>query len=122
MFSKQEPYNKNIFVNTIKVDKTKESKTTPHVSAKHLTLSAYDRVVQIVTNNDNNEIKPEEEANKNTYDYLDNYLSLFVCLKFNAFKLIRTCFIVSLCVKYYVINSCCIGCNPYFTIYNITIR
>ena len=106
-------------VNNIKVDKKKESKTTPHVSTN---ISAYDRVVQIVTN-DNNEIKPEEEANKNTYDYLDNYLSFFLfCLKFSAFKLIRTCFIVSLCVKYYVINSCCIGCNPYFTIYNITIR
>ena len=80
MFSKHESYNKNIFVNTIKVDKKKESKTTPHVSTKLLTLSAYDRVVQIVTNNDNNEIKPEEEeANQtSTYDYLENYLSLFV--------------------------------------------
>ena len=59
MFSKHESYDKNIFVNTIKVDKKKESKTTPHVSIK---MNAYDRVVQIVTNNDNNEIKPEEEA------------------------------------------------------------
>ena len=66
MFSKHESYNKNIFVNTIKVDKKKESKTTPHVSTK---ISAYDRVVQIVTN-DNNEIKPEEEAKQSTYDYL----------------------------------------------------
>ena len=57
MFSKHETDKKNIFVNTIKVDKKKESKTTPHVSTK---ISAYDRVVQIVTNNDNNEIKPEE--------------------------------------------------------------
>ena len=72
MFSKHE-YNKNIFVNAIKVDKKKEkeSKTTPHVNTK---ISAYDRVVQIVTNNDNNEIKPEEEAKKNTYDYLNEYL------------------------------------------------
>ena len=62
MFSKHETDKKHIFVNTIKVDKKKESKTTPHVSTKLLTLSAYDRVVQIVTNNDNNEIKPEEEA------------------------------------------------------------
>ena len=61
MFSKHETDKKNIFVNAIKVDKKKESKTTPHVSTKHLTLSSYDRVVQIVTN-DNNEIKPEEEA------------------------------------------------------------
>ena len=67
MFSKHESYNKNIFVNTIKVDKKKESKTTPHVNTKHLTLSAYDRVVQIVTNNDNNEIKPEEEESKKKY-------------------------------------------------------
>ena len=69
MFSKHESYNKNIFVNTIKVDKKKESKTTPHVSTKLLTLSAYDRVVQIVTS-DSNEIKPEEEAKKSTYHYL----------------------------------------------------
>ena len=60
MFSKSESYNKNTFVNNIKVDKKKESKTTPHVSTK---ISAYDRVVQIVTN-DTNEIKPEEEAKK----------------------------------------------------------
>ena len=75
MFPKHETDKKNIFVNTIKVDKNKESKTTPHVSTK---ISAYDRVVQIVTN-DSNEIKPEEEAKKSTYDYLNNYLFLF-CL------------------------------------------
>ena len=63
MFSKHETDKKNIFVNTIKVDKKKESKTTPHVSTKLLTLSAYDRVVQIVTN-DNNEVRPEEESKK----------------------------------------------------------
>jgi len=56
MFSNHETDKKNIFVNAIKVDKKKESKTTPHVSIK---MNAYDRVVQIVTN-DNNEIKPEE--------------------------------------------------------------
>ena len=61
MFSKHETDKKHIFVNAIKVDKKKE--TTPHVSTKHLTLSAYDRVVQIVTK-DNNEVKPEEEAKK----------------------------------------------------------
>ena len=66
MFSKHETDKKNIFVNTIKVDKKKESKTTPHVSTKHLTLSAYDRVVQIVTN-DNNEVKPEEEAKQKVH-------------------------------------------------------
>ena len=58
MFSKHETDKKNIYVNAIKVDKKKESKTTPHVSTK---ISAYDRVVQIVTN-DNNEVNPEEEA------------------------------------------------------------
>ena len=60
MFSKHETDKQNIFVNAIKVDKKKESKTTPHVSIK---MNAYDRVVQIVTN-DNNEVKPEEEAKK----------------------------------------------------------
>ena len=44
----------------LKLIRKKESKTTPHVSTK---VSAYDRVVQIVTN-DNNEVKPEEEAKK----------------------------------------------------------
>ena len=58
MLSKNETDKKNIFVNTIKVDKKKESKTTPHVSTK---ISAYDRVVQIVTN-DSNEIKPGPEG------------------------------------------------------------
>ena len=67
MFSKHETDKKNIFVNTIKVDKKKE--TTPHVNIR---MNAYDRVVQIVTN-DNNEVKPEEET-KNTNDYFNNYL------------------------------------------------
>ena len=63
MCSTHETDKKNIFINTIKVDKKKESKTTPHVSTK---ISAYDRVVQIVTN-DNNETKPEEEAKKQVH-------------------------------------------------------
>ena len=42
----------------------KESKTIPNVSTK---ISAYDRVVQIVTNNDNNEIKPEEAPPKKVH-------------------------------------------------------
>ena len=49
-----------MFVNNIKVDKANSSKTTPHVSTN---ISAYDRVVQIVTN-DNNEIRLEEEAKR----------------------------------------------------------
>ena len=64
MFSKHVTHKKNIFVNVIKIDNKKESKTTPHVSTK---ISAYDRVVQIVTNNDNNDIKPEEEAKKKVH-------------------------------------------------------
>ena len=59
MFSKRETDKKNIFVNVIKVDKKKENKTTPHVSTK---ISAYDRVVQIITDNENKEIQLEEEA------------------------------------------------------------
>ena len=57
---------------TTKIYKKKESKATPHVSTKHLTLSAYHRVVQIVTN-DNNELRPEEESQKSTYDYSNDY-------------------------------------------------
>ena len=64
MFSKRGTYKTNMFVNAIKADKKKESKTTPHVSTN---ISAYDRVVQIVTNNDNNEIKPEEEAKQKVH-------------------------------------------------------
>ena len=55
MFSKNVTDKKNIFVNTIKVNK-KESKTTPNVNVK---VSQYDRIVKIVTNNDDNEIKHE---------------------------------------------------------------
>lgn len=72
MFSKHETDKKNIFVNAIKVDKKKQSKTTPHVSIK---MNAYDRVVQIVTNDGQGpEIKLEEESTKSTYDYLNSYL------------------------------------------------
>ena len=39
------------------VDKKKESKTTPRVSVK---LSAYDKIVQLVTH-DNPEVKPPQE-------------------------------------------------------------
>ena len=60
MFSKNVNDKKNIFVNTIKVNK-KESKTTPNVNVK---VSQYDRIVKIVTNNDDNEIKHEDEPKK----------------------------------------------------------
>ena len=50
-----------IFVNNIKLNKKKESKTTPHVNVK---MSAYDKVVQLVTN-DNKEIQlPQKEPTK----------------------------------------------------------
>jgi hypothetical protein len=82
MFHKEHSDKKNIFVNNIKldkVDKKKESKTEvrgghatptrstpkgrfapPHVNTK---ISAYDRVVQLVTN-DSSEIKPPQEEQK----------------------------------------------------------
>ena len=55
-----------MFVHNItldKVDKKKESKTTPHVNTK---ISAYDRVVQLVTN-DNTEVKAPQEEQKQGY-------------------------------------------------------
>ena len=63
MFSKNVTDKKNIFVNTIKVIK-KESKTTPNVNVK---VSQYDRIVKIVTNNDDNEIKHEDEPKKKVH-------------------------------------------------------
>ena len=42
------------------VEKKKESKPTPHVNPK---LSAYDRIVQLVTN-DNPEVKQPQEEHK----------------------------------------------------------
>ena len=60
MSHKEHIDNKHIFVSNIKldkVDKKKESKTTPHVNTK---ISAYDRVVQLVTI-DNSEVKPPQE-------------------------------------------------------------
>ena len=46
-----------MFVNNLKLDKKKEIKTTPHAN---LNMSAYDKVVQLVTN-ENTEIKPPQE-------------------------------------------------------------
>ena len=63
MFSKNVTDKKNIFVNTIKNNK-KESKTTPYVNVK---VSQYDRIVKIVTNNDDNEIKHEDEPKKKVH-------------------------------------------------------
>ena len=53
-----------IFVNNTqfdKVDKKTESKTTPRVSVE---LSTYDKIVQLVTN-DNPEVKPPQEEPNN---------------------------------------------------------
>ena len=57
---------KHIFANSItldKVDKTKETKTTPNV---HVNISAYDKIVQLVTNN-NTEIKPQQEQQRQVH-------------------------------------------------------
>ena len=53
-----------MFVNNIKldkVDKKKESKTTPHVNTK---ISAYDRVVQLVTHDNTEVVKAPQEEQK----------------------------------------------------------
>ena len=64
MFYKDQSDNTTIFVNNLKldkVDKQKESKTTPNVNVK---ISAYDEIVQLVTK-DNTEVKsPREKPNK----------------------------------------------------------
>ena len=57
MFHKVQSDKKHIFVNNIKLDEKKESKTTPHVNVK---ISAYDKVAQLVTD-DSPEIKPLQE-------------------------------------------------------------
>ena len=54
---------KTTFVNNIKLDKKKESKTTPHV---HVKISAYDKVVQLVTK-DNTGVKPPKEEQKKVH-------------------------------------------------------
>jgi len=60
MFHTVQSAKKHIFVNNIKLNKKKESKTTPRVNVK---ISAYDKVVQLVTN-DNEEVKPPQEEAK----------------------------------------------------------
>ena len=66
MFYKEQSDKKTMCVNNLKlgkVDTKKESKTTPHVSAK-LSVSAYDRIVQLVTNHKPDVKPPQEEQNK----------------------------------------------------------
>ena len=58
---KEQSVKKTIFVNNIKIDKVdkkKESKTAPHVNPK---ISAYDRVVQLVTSANTDVKQPQEE-------------------------------------------------------------
>ena len=79
MNQKEQSDKKTIFVNNIKldkVDKKKESKTTPHVNTK---ISAYDRTVQLVTN-DNPEVKPQQEEQKNKSSYECLNIHSFFCL------------------------------------------
>ena len=61
MFHQVQSDKKHIFVNNIKLDRKKESKTTPHVNVK---VSAYDKVVQLVTNY-NTEVKKRHKKNQN---------------------------------------------------------
>ncbi len=63
MFFKQQPDKKDVFVNHIKLSKydKKVSKTTPTVNSK---ISAYDKVVSLVTSDDSVTAKPQDESNK----------------------------------------------------------
>ena len=85
MFHKEHSDKKNIFVN--KTDKKKESKTAfganaglqakgpPHV---HTKISAYDRIVQLVTN-DRSEVNPQQDEQKkksSAYECLKEYFFL----------------------------------------------
>ena len=75
MFYKVQSDKKTIFANNIKLDKKKESKTTPHVNVK---ISAYDKVVQLVTH-DNKEIKPpQEEPKQRVHMSVQNTFFVFV--------------------------------------------
>ena len=58
---------KILFVNNIKldkVDKKKENKTTPHVNTK---ISAYDRIVQLISKDNQQENQEEETKTKQTH-------------------------------------------------------
>ena len=62
MFHKQQLDKKDIFANNIKLTKVdkKVNNQTPHVNTK---ISAYDRVVQMVTN-DGTDVKHQQEESK----------------------------------------------------------
>ena len=74
LFKQQQSDKNDIFVNNIRlnnVDK-KDNKQTPHVNTK---VSAYDRVVQLVTN-DNTEVKQQIEEPKKRYTCVLRLVSL----------------------------------------------
>ena len=56
----------SVFVNNIKLNKTENDKgnKTPHVSTK---VSAYDRVVQLVTNDNTDTINQSDNQNNNKW-------------------------------------------------------
>ena len=60
MFHNVQSDKTHIFVDNMKLDKRKENKTTPHVNVK---ISAYDKVVQVVTSS-NKEVKPPQKDQK----------------------------------------------------------
>ena len=55
---------KDIFVNTIKIEKQNLNKQTPRINTK---ISAYDRTVQLVTNTNNDSNEPEPKKKGSTY-------------------------------------------------------
>ena len=63
MFHKQQLEKKDIFATNIKLTKVdkKVNKQTPHVNTN---ISAYDRVVQMVTNDDTDVHHQQEESKK----------------------------------------------------------
>ena len=62
MFVKHQATKTNIFVNANKLHKAeKKDKNTPHVNVK---VSAYDKVVNLVTNDDAGTVKVQDESKK----------------------------------------------------------
>ena len=64
MFYKEQSDKKSSFVSNMKFDKKKESKTTRHVNVK---ISAYDKVVQLVTNHNTGVKPPQERQHKRVH-------------------------------------------------------
>ena len=74
-FIQQQHDKKDIFVSNIRLNKAdkKENKQTPHVNTK---VSAYDRVVQLVTN-DNTQVKQQTEEEQKRYICVFRLVVLF---------------------------------------------